>query len=77
MQVDAEAPEVRGAEGSVGDAALDGGAPATSSRSLADRSTTCPSQPRRRAVSATSFIPARRALGAPAFSSVTSASRSS
>ena len=51
----------------------DGGAPGTSSRSLADRSTTSLEPARRRAVCS----PARRACGAPAFSSVTSASRSS
>src|SRR4051812_43330369 len=50
----------------------DGGAPGTSSRSLADRAVTSPSQARRRAVCSSE----RRAFGAPALSSVTSASRS-
>ena len=49
-----------------------GGAPATSSRSLADWATTCSSQARSRAV-----CPSVLARGTPALSSVTSASRSS
>src|SRR5712691_1319058 len=51
----------------------EGGAPATSNRSLADRSTTCSSHERRSAVCSSE----RRERGAPAFSSVTSVSRSS
>ena len=55
----------------------EGGAPATSSRSLADRSTTCSSHARSRASCASSPPADAGAAGASAFSSVTSASRSS
>src|SRR5262245_25392246 len=62
---------------------IDGGAAATRSRSLPDRSMTSSSHPRRRAVCASSPVearesrPAGRGRGAPALSSLTSASRSS